>query len=130
MTIPFICVLIAFLLIVLTRIPVGAAQGRAAGGYDNKNPRDQQAKLEGWGRRAQAAHLNTIEAFPPFAAAVIIAHIAGATPATSTALALTFIAARVVYPFLYIGNVAGLRSLVWIVGLGANIGLFVLPLFR
>ena len=27
-------------------------------GYDDKNPRDQQARLSGWGKRALPAHAN------------------------------------------------------------------------
>jgi uncharacterized MAPEG superfamily protein len=51
MTIPFICVGVAFLLIYFPRLFVIAAQARQPEGYDNRNPRDQQARLTGWGRR-------------------------------------------------------------------------------
>lgn len=130
MTIPFYCVVIAFLLIPLTKIPVSIAQGRQEGGYDNKNPRDQQAALTGWGRRAVGAHNNTIEAFPPFAAGVLIAHAAGADPTWSARLAITFIVARLVYPALYIANVDKARSTVWSLGVLASLGLMVLGAFR
>lgn len=45
MTIPFACVLVAFLLIYIPRLFVAAAQARQPEGFDNKNPRDQQSKL-------------------------------------------------------------------------------------
>ena len=48
-----------------------------SGGYNNHNPRDQQADLEGWGKRALSAHLYGFEGFAPFAAAVFVAHLAG-----------------------------------------------------
>lgn len=130
MTAPFVCVFIAFLLIPLSKVPVSVAQGRVPGGFDNANPRDQYTRLEGWGRRAHATHLNTIEAFPPFAAAVIVAHLAGADPTWSARLAIAFIVARFIYPILYIGNIPTARSSVWGVGLLANVGLFVLPLLK
>ncbi len=127
MNIPFICVGVAFLLIYLSKIPLGIAMARQAEGYDNKFPRDQQNRLSGWGKRALGAHLNSIEAFAPFAAAVIISHISQANPVWTTRLALAFIVARVVYLALYLANLDKLRSLVWFVGILATAGLFILP---
>lgn len=124
MTFPFLCVFIAYALIWLPRGVAFAAQAKQPEGYDNKNPRDQQARLEGWGRRAQAAHNNTIEAFAPFAASVVVAHLAHANPTHQNVLAGTFVVARVIYPFLYIGNIDKARSLIWTVGLLATCGLF------
>ena len=89
MTVPLACVFLAFVVTMLTKAPVAVAQLRQPGGYDNRLPRDQQAGLSGWGRRALGAHLNAFEAFPAFAAAVLVAHLAGADPAWSTGLAVT-----------------------------------------
>lgn len=51
--------------------PVARAMAEEGGGrYDNHHPRAQQARLTGFGARALAAHLNSIEAFPLFAAGV------------------------------------------------------------
>ena len=50
-----------------TKLPVAVAMQRA-GGYDNRMPRVQQARLEGWGARSVAAHQNGFESFAPFAA--------------------------------------------------------------
>lgn len=129
MTIPFVCVLIACLLIVLTRIPVGRAMKEQAGRYDNNNPRDQQAQLTGWGKRALAAHQNTIEAFAPFAAAVVVSFLAKAPMLGCAILSLIFVAARIAYPLCYIADKASARSMVWGVGYLATIGLFVLAFF-
>lgn len=126
MTIPFVCVLIAFLLIYVARVPVAVAMKRQ-GAYNNNTPRDQAAALEGWGRRAYAAHLNTIEAFPPFAAGVIICYLAKGSLTGATLLSLIFIAARITYPLLYIADLATLRSSVWGIGLFATVGLYILP---
>ncbi|HEX7665865.1 MAG TPA: MAPEG family protein [Polyangiaceae bacterium] len=126
MTTAFWCVAAAFVLIYLTRLPVSFAQLKT-GKFDNNHPRDQQAKLEGWGRRAVAAHMNGFEGFAGFAASVFVAHLAHGNEHTAGLLAITYVVARVIYVALYIGNVATLRSAVWTVGLVATFGLFVLP---
>jgi uncharacterized MAPEG superfamily protein len=128
MTIPFLCILIVFLLNVLSKAPVALAMAREPGGYDNKTPRDQQAALTGWGRRAVAAHLNGFEAFPPFAAAVLVAIVAGADPIWTNRLAVVFVAARALYTPLYILDLDLLRSTVWSVGFLATAALFLLPM--
>lgn len=126
MTIPFICVFLALMLIYVPRAVVAREQARQPEGYDNQHPRDQQAKLTGLGRRAQAAHENSFEGFAPFAAAVIIAHLAGADARWSAILAVVYVASRAVYLGLYLGNKPSARSAVWALGLLAIIGLFTL----
>ena len=128
MTIPFICVFLAFLLTFLSKGPVALAMAHQPRGYDNRHPRDQQAALAGWGRRALAAHLNSFEAFPAFAAAVLVAAAAGADPVWTSRLAIGFVVARALYLPLYIADLHLLRSAVWTIGLAATVGLFVLPL--
>jgi uncharacterized MAPEG superfamily protein len=126
MTPAYWCVFLAALMpygfIVLARFPFLNRGPRA---YDNRRPREHVEKLEGWRKRADAAHLNSFEAFPPFAAAVIIAHSAGAPERRITALAIAFIACRLLYGVCYLGNVSWLRSLLWIAGLSCVAGLFV-----
>ena len=126
MTIPLTCVFLAFLLIYVPRMIVARAQGKQPEGYDNNNPRDQQARLTGVAKRAQAAHLNAIEGFPPFAASVFTAHLVSADARWSSILAVTYVAARALYIALYVGDKAPLRSLVWLIGTAATIGLFLL----
>ena len=70
------CIVAAWLVVYGSKLPVAAAMQRA-GGYDNHLPRSQQARLEGWGARSVAAHQNGFENFAPFAAAVLVAHLAG-----------------------------------------------------
>lgn len=127
MTTPFICVLIAFLLIYLPKVPLSMAMARQPGGYDNKRPREQQAKLEGWGARAKAAHYNAFEAFPPFAAAVVVAHIAGASDYRASVLSVAFVVARTLYVGAYLADLDYLRSAIWGIGLLCTIALFCLP---
>jgi uncharacterized MAPEG superfamily protein len=93
--------------------------------YDNHAPRVQMETLPPPRRRAYWAQLNGFEAFPAFAAAVIIAHLAGAQQAVVDTLAVVFIVARVFYTGFYIYDKATARSLSWAVGLLCVIGLFV-----
>lgn len=120
MTIAYWCVLAAALIPYFT---VGFAKSRRD--FDNARPRQWLARLEGWRARAHWAHQNAFEAFPPFAAAVIIAHLAGAPQGRVDALALAFVAARVAYSAFYILDRPALRTVVWTVGIACVIGLFV-----
>ena len=92
----------------------------------NVAPREWEAKLKGMQARAHAAHLNSFEAFPLFAAGVIIASLCKAPQATIDGIAIAFVATRLVYIACYLGNLAPLRSLVWMVGMGLNVALFVI----
>lgn len=127
MPIYFWCVVVAWVWVYLCKGPVAVAMNRL-GGYDNHHPRAQQAKLTGWGARATAAHLNGFEAFAPFAAAVLTAHVLDASAGLVTGLAITFVVARIAYSLLYVADLATLRSLVWAVGWFTTLGLFISPL--
>ena len=130
MPFPFLCLLFAFILIYIPRLVVAKAQIDMPEGLDNKTPRDQQTRLSPLGKRANGAHNNSFEAFAPFAAAVFVAHLGQANPQTSSILAGAFVAARVVYLGLYLGDLDKLRTMVWLTGFGLTIALFVLPYFR
>jgi uncharacterized MAPEG superfamily protein len=128
MSIAFWCLIVAWVWIYLSKGPVVVAMAKL-GGYDNHHPRAQQAKLEGWGARALASHQNGFEAFPAFAAAVLTAQVLGGSPEWMDRLAITFVAARILYTGLYVADLSTLRSTVWSVGWFATLGLFLLPLF-
>ena len=128
MTTAIVCLMIAALLIVLTKVPVALAMAREDRGYDNRNPRAQQSRLSGYGARALAAHQNTIEAFPIFAAGVLLAMVTGAQGSWLPMLSLVFIAARLVYWACYLADIHWLRSLAWLIGFGTSIGLMLLAL--
>lgn len=117
MSLPFWCVFFAALLIYIARIPVGKAMKEEGGGYDNHNPRAQQARLTGFGARALAAHLNSIEMFPLFLAGVLMAHTTDTRGWLVDGLALTFIAARLVFLFCYWRDLSTPRSLAWFISL-------------
>jgi uncharacterized MAPEG superfamily protein len=127
MTLPFWCVFISALLIFIAKIPVAKAMNAESGGYDNHHPRAQQARLTGFGARALAAHQNSFEAFPLFAAGVLMAHTTQTHGVFVNALALTFVVARVLYLLLYWGDYHWQRSSVWIVGLLCSLLLMLSP---
>ncbi len=121
MTTAYWCVLVASLMPLLW-----TAIAKFSGpGFDNRAPREFQARLSGFRARAHWAHQNSFEAFPPFAAAVIIAHLAQVAQGRIDLLALAWIGLRLVYGVLYILDWALLRSLVWTAALGCVIALFV-----
>ncbi|MGF6198936.1 MAPEG family protein [Pseudomonas laurylsulfatiphila] len=124
MTVALWCILIA---IFLPYVCTGVA--KAGGGYrlkNNHDPRGFLDSLEGVGRRANAAQLNSFEVTPAFAAAVIVAHLAGnAELVTINVLAVLFITSRLLYIICYLADWAILRSLVWFVGMALIVSFFV-----
>lgn len=119
MTIAYWCVLVAALLPY-----VAIAMAKARPDFNNRAPREWTARLEGWRKRAVHAHQNHFEAFAPFAAGVIIAHLARAPQGAIDTIALVFIAARIAYTAAYVGDRPALRSLLWVIALGCVIALF------
>lgn len=94
---------------------------------NNYNPREFMATLEGARKRAHWAQLNSFEAFPPFAAAVVIATVVGRIdPARLDQLAIAWVALRVLYGVLYIADRAPLRSLAWAMATACWVAMFVL----
>ena len=88
MSIAYWCILIAA---VLPFVWVGVAKSGAPG-YNNKDPRGWVAKQETYRvRNAYNAHLNAFEAFPTFAAGVLMAQFAGVEPGLVNTLAMAFI---------------------------------------
>ena len=83
------------------------------------------AGLDGWQKRADWAQMNAYEAFPPFAAAVIIAQLAQVGEFTINILAGLFIVFRILHGVFYIRDIGALRSLVWLGGFLCVIGLFI-----
>jgi uncharacterized MAPEG superfamily protein len=107
----------------LPYVTVGLAK---SGGFDNHAPRPGLESLTGWRRRADWAHRNHFEAFPAFAAGVIVAELAHAPQSRIDLLAGIFVLLRLIYTALYLADQATLRSIVWSLGLVAVISLFVL----
>ncbi|WP_423822421.1 MAPEG family protein [Salinisphaera sp. SPP-AMP-43] len=95
------------------------------GSNDNRHPREWLAQTEGAQKRAYWAQLNGFEAFPPFAAGVIIAVISGGSIGVVNLLAVLFILLRLVYGWCYITDRASLRSLVWAGATACTVALFI-----
>lgn len=93
--------------------------------YDNAAPRAHVDRLSPRNQRAYWAQLNAFEAFPLFAAAVIIAHLARSPQTAVDALAVAFVGFRVAYTWAYLCDKPTLRSLLWLGGVLCVIGLFV-----
>ncbi|RUO59440.1 MAPEG family protein [Pseudidiomarina insulisalsae] len=106
------CLLIAGLLPIAAKAPVVYFQNRDSG-YDNRHPRAQQQRLSGAGARAVAGHYNAYEAFPLFAAAVLLVIATDKVTLFNQWLAVSFIGFRALYHIFYIINWDKLRSLVW-----------------
>lgn len=126
MTLAFWCVLIVGL---LPLAAVSIAKWDKSYMKHNDQPRAWEAKLAGKGARAHAAHLNTFEAFPLFAAAVIIAAFCKAPQPLVDGLAIAFVLVRVAYIWCYVTDRATLRSTVWMVGLGLTVSIFFVAAF-
>lgn len=116
MTIPLFCVLLAILITYFTKVPVAWAMVKE-GGYDNRNPRDQQARLSGWGKRAVAAQNNGFEVHPVFAICVIVGHLTNGNAQVSATLAVLFVISRVAFVALYIADKHLARSAAWMFGM-------------
>ena len=123
----FLCVSAAWLLSYLPLFIATPARAKLPGGYDNNHPREQAQKLEGHARRAIAAHQNSLENFPAFAAAVIVAHLGHGHPGLVSAAAVAYVAVRVVYIALYVFDVASARTIAWMLGMAATGALFLSP---
>jgi len=128
MSIAFWCIFISALLIFVAKAPVAKAMIKEGEGqYDNRHPRAQQARLTGFGARALAAHLNSFEAFPLFAAGVLMAHVSNNHGSLVDMLAVTFVVARVLYLIFYWADLHWQRSVVWVVGLLCSLLLMLTP---
>ena len=125
MTLVVVCLIIAACTPLLAKVPLGLIQAKQEGGYDNSDPRAQQASLSGVGARALAAQNNSFEAFPTFAAGVLIALWAQADLATVQVLCVVHVVARIAYIGLYLADYSTLRSLSWLLGFGCAIALMV-----
>ena len=96
------------------------ARNRETGLQYNAGPRDGGAPPEGVVTgRLHRARENLYESLPLFAAAVLIAHVAGREGTVTAYAAWTYLVSRIVYVPLYAFGVPMVRSLVWGLGLAA-----------
>ena len=127
MTIAEWCVFGAVALYLLTIVPIKWIGFRR---YDNSRPRDPVFFEDPLRARALGAHQNGIEAFPFFAAAVLLAEFRAAPQNLINELAVLFLIVRIAYVFTYLGNRPTLRSILWSIGFAINLAIFFMPVIR
>src|SRR6476619_1432430 len=77
-----------------------------------------------WGRRADRAYLNAVEVFAPFAALVIVAHIAGKANAMTAFWAVCFFWLRLAHAVVYLLGVPYVRTVIFTLGFVCVVGIF------
>src|SRR3982751_2051297 len=124
MTIAEWCVFGTVMLYLLTIAPFKAIGFRR---FDNSKPRDPAFWAEPLRARALGAHINGIETFPFFAAAVLLAEFRGGPQTWIDGLAVGFIVLRLLFVAAYLLNYAWTRTLLWNAGFAVNLAIFFLP---
>jgi uncharacterized MAPEG superfamily protein len=117
------CLFGAVLLYLVTLAPT---KGLAPREFDNANPRDPKFFEHPVRKRALGAHINGIETFPFFAAAVLLAEFRNAPQGWVDGLAFGFLVTRVAFVAAYVGNRPTLRTVLWNAAFAFNLGLFFL----
>jgi uncharacterized MAPEG superfamily protein len=100
------------------------------GRFDNSRPRDPAFFNDPLRARALGAHVNGIETFPFFAAAVLLAEFRDAPQNLVNELAVLFLIVRIAYVLTYLGDRPTLRTILWNIGFAINVGIFFLPAIR
>ena len=77
-----------------------------------------------WGRRADRAYLNAVEVFAPFAALVIVAHIAGKANAMTAFWAACFFWLRLAHAVVYLLAWPWIRTVIFTLGFVCVSGIF------
>lgn len=98
--------------------------------FDNSKPRDPAFFQDPLRARALGAHINGIEAFPFFAAAVLLAEFRSCPQNFIDELAVLFLIVRIAYVLTYLGDRPTLRSILWNIGFAINLAIFFMPLIR
>src|ERR1700752_5016044 len=127
MTVAEYCIFACVAIYLLTIVSVKRS---GSGEYDNAKPRDPAFYEDALRARALGAHQNGIEAFPFFAAAVLLAEFREAPQNLINELAVLFLIVRIAYVFTYLGDRPRLRSILWNIGFAINIAIFFLPMIR
>jgi uncharacterized MAPEG superfamily protein len=127
MTLAKLAVFGAVLLYLLTIAPVKPLSALSAKQFDNANPRNPAFYTPGMRSRALGAHLNGVETFPFFAAAVLLAEWRNGPQYWIDGLAMAFVVVRLAYVLTYLGNLPTLRTLLWNLGFLVNAAIFFMP---
>lgn len=126
MIVPFGCVLLASLLPYTWSWVALRARIVQFGAFDNRLPRPEQARLEGWGHRSVAASANGFESFPLFAAVVLMVAFAGAGSTLVSGLCVGYVVLRLAHGIAYLADQHVLRSLVFVLAQMVCLALFLI----
>jgi uncharacterized MAPEG superfamily protein len=77
-----------------------------------------------WGKRANRAYLNAIEVFGPFAALVLILHVAGKANGMTAFWAASFFWVRLAHAMVFWLAIPYIRTILFVLGFIAICGLF------
>jgi len=78
-----------------------------------------------WGKRADRTYMNAVETFAPFAALVILIQVTGKADAMTAFWAQSFFWLRVAHAVVYLAGIPVIRTVVFVLGYVAVVGLFV-----
>ncbi|MEM7057962.1 MAG: MAPEG family protein [Pseudomonadota bacterium] len=80
--------------------------------------------MPAWIKRCDRAHLNAVESLVPFAAVVLIAHIAGVANETTAMWAMVYFFARLAHAAVFWLGIPFVRTLAFLAGLVATLAIF------
>ena len=126
MTIAEWCLFGAVILYLVTLAP---AKALAPDKFDNAKPRDPAFYAEPLRNRMLGAHINGIETFPFFAAAVLLSEFRGAPQEWIDGLAVAFLVTRILFVLAYVADRPTLRTTLWNAAFAFNLGIFFLAGF-
>ena len=104
------------------RVVRAACVGRCAGAPAARvGNREGEMRFPGWTERATRAHANLTENLAPFAILVLVAHLSGQANDLTALGARIFFWARVAHFLVYTAGITGLRTVIFFVGVAAEI---------
>ena len=121
MTFAYVCIVIA---LIMPIILAGIAKKEFGLPINNNDPRDHIRHLKERAKFAYGAEQNCYESFPPFAIAVLVAHLTDSAQLTIDMLAGLYVFSRLMYIVFYLQGKGTLRSTAFMVGLISTISLF------
>lgn len=81
--------------------------------------------MPNWVKRCNRAHMNSVEAFAPFAVLVIVAHLSKTANDTTALSSAIFFWARVAHAAVQILGIPYVRTLVFMIGFSSTVAIFV-----
>ena len=106
-------------------IPYVVAQVRTNGPLKPENYIDPTPRpLPDWGKRANRTYVNAVETFAPFAALVIVAHLAGKANAMTAFWATCYFWLRLAHAVVFLLGFPLVRTILFTLGYVAVAGIF------